>query len=1065
MASKVAWSRQEAAILLDGYIEVLRGELPRSRIIKRVSADLRKMAVNNGIEIDDIFRNENGISFQMQSMESAYRGVTVMKPATRLFVEVVALYNDNREEYEILLKEARAVIDGKPNYKDSLSSWLTIALPSTPINALLASYNTIEKFCLKFKVLKAPLFETTDIDILKSVQKTVSQNKIFRVVNKKQLKMIDTAMVFLLKYIREDNLEKKVPAPVQDVSTPELPEKPVVIEKPPVEVESSASAPYVRTEQDRRLIAKYPLIYKRIFSALNEDKNVSTTIADLYDHINHIARCADIEDILDNVSWSKCKNKYYSFSEEIACHNEPVDVPEILPTSEIERADPQVNIVDFNAMGDYSYTRPVSCSYFKVKVPDLVSWTDLYVKLVATLYDDYSSVIPVGKSFTGLGRADFGNKEIAKTMVAPKPVYLQMYLETNLSATNIVSKLKALLDICNVDYDNVVVEYQKKSDNMTLPRITPVQKSTPRQGKIDSNSFIVFLRDHEGMAENTCRSYTSAICIAERFAKEHCFEHHRLYTPDWREAKATVDTLLSDPVFTEYNDQQHNRFRAAMKKLLLFLRTDTTAATIPGTVSVTVSPSVPQTIADEKYRNVLMRDFQKGFRLSSPIELRKFKRYYEEINGKALHDDDATIEHNISLCGIQFEDKVFVPQTMLGDDTRERLFAYIRKSFDEGKTTLYYQALFNEFSEDFLDYFIYNADMLKEYLSFMLGEDYFFDRSYLSKDANITTDPIDEIRTCLKEYAAPMTYDVIFENLPHIPQQKIKQILATNSEFVSNGRGEYFHVSAVHFSDEELDNIADIITAAIDEKEFLSGNELIDAVKSKYPYTYEKNDAFSMVGLRDALKYNLCRRFSFSGNIISKSGSCLTMSDVFADYCRSRNSFTIDELNVLASELGTVIYFDPVYENSLRVNHDRFVSKSRAHFLISDTDAALDCFCNDDYISIAKVTGFGLFPNAGFPWNEYLLEHYVATYSEKYLLLHTGFNANSCVGAIVKKSAGFENFDDCIVAILADSDAILKKQQALQFLCDEGFIARRNLSNIEELLIRATAQRNRKEAN
>ena len=50
-------------------------------------------------------RNVNGISFQMASMESAYRGETIMKPATRLFKEIVDLYRNNRNEYEILLKK------------------------------------------------------------------------------------------------------------------------------------------------------------------------------------------------------------------------------------------------------------------------------------------------------------------------------------------------------------------------------------------------------------------------------------------------------------------------------------------------------------------------------------------------------------------------------------------------------------------------------------------------------------------------------------------------------------------------------------------------------------------------------------------------------------------------------------------------------------------------------------------------------------------------------------------------------------------------------------------------
>ena len=85
------WDIYEAVILLDGYLEVLQTNQPKAQIVRRVSADLRRMAVNRGIEIDDIYRNENGISYQIQSMDSAYRGEKVYVPATRLFAETVSL--------------------------------------------------------------------------------------------------------------------------------------------------------------------------------------------------------------------------------------------------------------------------------------------------------------------------------------------------------------------------------------------------------------------------------------------------------------------------------------------------------------------------------------------------------------------------------------------------------------------------------------------------------------------------------------------------------------------------------------------------------------------------------------------------------------------------------------------------------------------------------------------------------------------------------------------------------------------------------------------------------------
>lgn len=84
-----------------------------------------------------------------------------------------------------------------------------------------------------------------------------------------------------------------------------------------------------------------------------------------------------------------------------------------------------------------------------------------------------------------------------------------------------------------------------------------------------------------------------------------------------------------------------------------------------------------------------------------------------------------------------------------------------------------------------------------------------------------------------------MEYEELFAALPHLPQSKVKFILASNGEFVNNGHGAYFHESVIVLSEEELDDIADIIAYTIEEKEFIGGNELYDAIKAKYPYIIE----------------------------------------------------------------------------------------------------------------------------------------------------------------------------------------------------------------------------------
>ena len=105
------WSIYEAVILLDGYLESLKKEQPRLRIIKRISRDLRQMAINQGMKIDEVYRNKNGISYQLQSMESAYQGHKVYVRATNIFVDTVSIYNNDRNKYNELLETAKKMID------------------------------------------------------------------------------------------------------------------------------------------------------------------------------------------------------------------------------------------------------------------------------------------------------------------------------------------------------------------------------------------------------------------------------------------------------------------------------------------------------------------------------------------------------------------------------------------------------------------------------------------------------------------------------------------------------------------------------------------------------------------------------------------------------------------------------------------------------------------------------------------------------------------------------------------------------------------------------------------
>lgn len=775
MPRQVPFTEYEAALLLDAYLKTLSGEKGRMESVRDCSMQLRQMALNAGSEIDDICRNVNGISFQMASMESAYQGHTIMKPATRLFTEIVLLYRNDVARYQQLLKEAKGMASAK-------------------------------------------------IDM--------------------------------------------------------------------------------------------------------DQSDAATTVS--FRHINSMA-----------------------------------------------------------------FSKPVSLSYFGEVKPES-SWKGLYVDACKSLLDDYPDIFTrlKAESLHGSGKTWLVDAENLHLLAVPKQLEEGLFVETNRNAFDLVKNLKWLLDECSVDYENVVITY------------------TNKDGK----------------------------------------------------KEASVPAPVTTSAFQKNNDQ-HNRFRAAITKLLAFYGSNWSPveASTPRTFERSPLQTKETSIDVAPCKAILVEYFPKGYRLESALDMKRMRRYYEELTGKALDLNQAILETAIRNCGIVYDGRLYMPQNMLSDEMRDQILFFIERCFDEGRSAVYYEAVFREFSEKLLDHNIFNADMLKAYLTYYVSDQYYMGRSYLAKEYRDDVDPIDEVRQCLKQYDFPVQVDELCDSLSHITEERIRFILGSNGEFVRNSKGEYFHADSLELTKEELENIAAIIDSTIEEHEFISGNELYDAIQTKYPYTFEKNAVFSVIGWRDALKYKFGDRFSFVGNIVSRAGTSLSMSDVFAEYGKGRQRFSIDELEQFAESIGTTIYFDSLYTNAIRISHEWFTSKGGAKFSVKETDAVLDRFCDGDYIPLQDVKEFALFPESSFPWTEYLLEQYVAFYSEKFYLMHGNYNKNCAVGAIVRKTCRFDSFDDLVTDILAHNDVSLQKKKVLDYLAENGYIARRSYTNIETIMINARAMRNQKE--
>ena len=274
------------------------------------------------------------------------------------------------------------------------------------------------------------------------------------------------------------------------------------------------------------------------------------------------------------------------------------------------------------------------------------------------------------------------------------------------------------------------------------------------------------------------------------------------------------------------------------------------------------------------------------------------------------------------------------------------------------------------------------------------------------------------------------------------------------AEIIYNDRDCYYYVEVLPIGTDELAAIRDFLSAEIARVGYASGKDLLNGLIIKYPATYDRlRIEYTDKGIRKGIAFLLSNDFEIDNNIISAKGNPMSCSDVFAKYCAERDHFTIDDLNMLTETLGfgTVIYFEPVYDNSLRINKDEFVAKKYANFDVAATDAAIGHFCIGDYITISEVTNFSAFPSNNFPWNSFLLEHYVSKYSEEYKLVSMGHTANKSVGAIVKRISPLDTFDEIITDALRNAN-VDNRDEALEYLVQNGFLARRKYTKIDDIL-------------
>lgn len=464
----------------------------------------------------------------------------------------------------------------------------------------------------------------------------------------------------------------------------------------------------------------------------------------------------------------------------------------------------------------------------------------------------------------------------------------------------------------------------------------------------------------------------------------------------------------------------------------------------------------------KKIVGVLRSYFSRGFRLNSTIEERRFKQFYENQYSSEF---PATLQLSMMIprLGIQHENKVYFPEFMLAADVRDKIQLYIVSHF-ESSDYIYYDAILDKFSEDIVDSQIFDKETLKAYLQYYDVYGWSYETFYISKTNSVSVNQDQDIIDFVRMQGGIVTENEILNAFHYMPKDYVVRcVVRNNRTLISCGRGYRFHIDNYRINDIEKNGIREIIQLSIQSAGYLTTSELARSVQIKYPSVLSDNTEYGIIGFRNVVSNLYEGEFSFYNNLISSMHSRLDTNQVFEDFCKSKATFTIEEVNQLADDLRTLINFDAISRYCIRVSESKFVSKDNIVFDVPATDAAIANYCSGEYVTILDINTFVAFPYCSYRWNNYLLESFVAQYSKQFKLMHSRYNKDNTIGAIVKRTSAFSDYDEILIDAVANSKVPLNENEVLDYLQEKGYIARRRsdfLSKIS-LLDKAAIIRNR----
>lgn len=835
MAKRIPWNEYETAVLISACSDYNAGKCTKEEAIDYVSKVLRKRAEENGIKIDDVFRNKKGITMQFMLVnELLTHQKCGLRGASKLFINMIELYNSDRTKFQEILMEAKKTVGINKTNQEQFTEWLSCQLLPTQMSEIFNTYYEMDKYFQEENILRTSLLEIKDINKIETIKRMIMTNGMFRFIYREKIEQYSKAIEYYYEWLSE-----------------------------------------------------------------------------------------------------YCKDKTSKFNE-------------IEKNDEIKFVKFGTDVVTYSMKDNKNNKKEVPCNKF----------TNIKNDKLQKVSSEQISV-------------HYDNLETSKEW------NLRIFLnEHNLHYVDKTNKGGCLWVLGGREIQSLMMQCW-------------------------SHGISFRFRENGGNVTGG--------------------------KPAWW-AKLSEEQFNSWEQAYENNEYRHTE------------------------VEEIGVENAPMSEEEEQLAQILKDNYENGFRINSAIDRGRIKVFYNERFGKELPLSDEQIIVSLKKVGVLREDRIYAKQDDEQIDLIKQIFEDVMLVFENDASCVYPEAIYQKYQVELAERMqIYEAEFLGNTLIEMSAGKLRKKQTFLcltDRQADLDRDVLE----VLKKSPIPMTYADIQEVMWYIPLDKIKHVLVVTKSIVQVEQETYFYSMNLPISQDEITEVNRLIHQVLEHRSYITDVELRQLIDDNCPGIAINTSEFTTYGLRNCLGYILRDSYSFNGPIISSLGKELSMAEVFAQYCDDREQVTTEELKTLAFEMNTVIYWDSVRNETIRISEDLLLRYDKVDFQIDEIDRVLDDLCDQNYIPLKDIGLFMHFPALCVQWNGYVLESYIYKYSKKFKLLHASFSASGFFGAMVRQDSGIEDYRALIVDVLANSNKWEDKNSALELLVEQGYQQRRKYADIEKVV-------------